>query len=567
MSTLPLFLLFSLLGISNARFAAKRSASPPHTLVIPVGLDENQVYSVMVNMSSNPSPQSFSLALTTSTAFAIFFRLFRLNVTCFGCRISTVAGASCDSCGGVPSYNPSASSSAQQLPQSQDVVTLNGNASGSLVRENCGLLQSNGSAWSYPNQTVAVANQSASFFSPNVSGMLGMGMAPFADSPAANWLARNPDQPTFSYGMALNPPSNFTTDGGVLHWLQPDQSFYEGEVQQKTMLTANASNSNLSSWFVEMDEWSATGSSSSPFNITQSGVQLLTFLDPLYASIVFPQGAARSIYEDIPGASKHATSAFAHSWKLPCDAAFTLTVTFGSFSTSLDQSSLVVKQADGLCVGAIQEWIDPNATEYLLGSPFIAVLYLIFSYSQSGQGSMGLAARAPPSSKLTPAVIAGVVLGSVAVVALLVIAGVLVCFVCQRRSKKPRVRKHSKTDITPFPSNIYDSSHSCNSVQTAYSGRPYSPRAGLLDDASNPTSPDWGTMLLTAGGGTETNTFPGGTTFNDSHDSHANYHTDMHSSAELINLDSPPPYAIPGQRSMPPVPLVPLRKNRRPLDS
>lgn len=80
--------------------------------------------------------------------------------------------------------------------------------------------------------------------------------------------------------------------------------------------------------------------------------------------------------DDIPGASKHSTNAFAHAWKLPCNSKFRLTVTFGSFSTSLDQSSLVVKQKDGLCVGVLQEWIDANATEYLLGSPFIAVLYL-----------------------------------------------------------------------------------------------------------------------------------------------------------------------------------------------
>jgi hypothetical protein len=127
--------------------------------------------------------------------------------------------------------------------------------------------------------------------------MIGMGLAPFADSPAANWLASHPLQPHFSYGMALNPPSpsNASGDGGVLHWLQPDASFYQGDVAWKTMLAANASApSNMSSWFVEMDAWSVSGGSSS-FNITQSGTQLLTFLEPFIASIVFPQSAARAI--------------------------------------------------------------------------------------------------------------------------------------------------------------------------------------------------------------------------------------------------------------------------------
>lgn len=181
---------------------------------------------------------------------------------------------------------------------------------------------------------------------------------------------------------------------------------------------------------------------------------------------------------------------------------------------------------------------------------------------------MGLAARAPGSNKLSAAAIAGVVLGTIAVVALLTIAGVLVYFVFQRR-KKPRARKHSKTDVTPFPSDISESTR--NSVQTTYGRQPHSPRAGLLDSVSTPVSPDWQTTLLTAEGGsvdTHSNTFPGGTTFNDSHTSHAYYRTEMHSSASLINLESPPPYAVPSPRSgAPPVPLVPLRKNRRLFDA
>ncbi|KAJ7239004.1 aspartic peptidase domain-containing protein [Mycena haematopus] len=539
---LPLCNLLSLLAISNARIV-RRTVPPPQTLVIPVSRDENQIYSVGVNMSSNPSPQSFLFALTTSTA------------------ITTVAGVNCDSCGGVPSYNPSISSSVQQLPQSQNVATMDGVASGTVVRENCGLLQSNGSAWSYPNQIVTVANQSASFFSPGVSGMIGVGLAPFADSPAAGWLSRNPTQPAFSFGMALNPPSpsNSSGSGGELHWQQPDESFYEGEVALKPMLVANASNpSNMSTWFVEMDAWSATGPSG--FNISQTGTELLTFLDPFYADIVFPQGPARAIYADIPGASKHATSAFAHSWKLPCNSQFRLTVTFGSFSTSLDQSVLVVKQADGVCVGVLKEWIDQTATEYLLGSPFIAGIYLIFSYSQSGNGTMGIAARAPGSKKLAPAVIAGVVLGTLGVVALFVIAAVLVYFAWQRRPKNPHQRKPSKTDITPF-TDISDSSASRSSRQL------YGRQRHLLEHNGTffPGSPDWGTTLLSEGGSPSpnSNTFPGGTTFNESRSSNQFYRTDIASSTSLMHVDSPPPYIVPN--GPPPVPLIPLRKNRQRL--
>ncbi|KAJ7652011.1 aspartic peptidase domain-containing protein [Mycena polygramma] len=545
---LALVIVLSLLAVSDARIA-KRALSPPQTLVIPVNLDENQVYSVRVNMTSNPSPQSFSFALTTSTA------------------ISTVAGANCSSCGGVPSYNPSSSTSVQQLPQSQNVSSLNGAASGTLVRENCGLLQSNGSAWSYPNQTIAVADQAASFFPPGISGMLGM--ASGAGSPAANWLARNPAQSAFVFGMALNPPSpsNTSGEGGVLHWLQPDASAFQGDVTWKTMLAANASNpSNMSSWFVEMDAWSVSGGPSS-FNISQSGTQLLTFVDPAYASIVFPQSSARTIYADIPGASKHSTSAFAHAWKLPCDSKFRLTVTFGNMSTSLDQTSLVVKQADGVCVGVLQEWIDASSTEYLLGSPFIGALYLIFQYPQSGDSTMGIAARVPATPKLAPAAIAGVVLGTVAVVALIIIAAVLLYSAWQRRSPHPRQRKYSKTDVTPFPSETSESTHSRNSRQRFSGQQLYNQYtnqyAGLLEtSASTPGSPDWRTTLISDSSHRHSNTFAGGTTY-DSHASMGYYRTTEATSNDvLLHLgDSPPPYPV--QNGPPPVPLIPLRKTRR----
>lgn len=181
---------------------------------------------------------------------------------------------------------------------------------------------------------------------------------------------------------------------------------------------------------------------------------------------------------------------------------------------------------------------------------------------------MGVAARAPPRNALSPAAIAGVVLGTVAVVALLAIAGVLIYFIFQRRAaKRPRVRKRSKTDITPFPSDIsFSESHaSRNSQQDGRAnGGSFGSRTGLLDAGSNPASPDWRTTMPTT---PDTNTFAGGTTDHPSSSSHGHYRTEIDSSASLINLDSPPPYVVPHSNSSPPVPLVPLRKNRRLLDS
>ncbi|KAJ7151635.1 hypothetical protein C8R46DRAFT_1229168 [Mycena filopes] len=394
---LTLFLLFpvflALLALADARIA-ERDVPPPQRLDIPVNMHSSQVYSVNVNMSSNASPQAFSFALSTSTALQ------------------------------APAAIP-AEASLRITPPPLRV--------GGVVREYCGLLQSNGSAWVYPNQPVTVANQSASFFSPGVSGIIGMGLAPFDASPAANWLSRNPAQPVFSLGMALNPPSNFSTDGDIT-W--------------KPMLAPSASTpSNLSSWFVEMDAWA-------------SGTELLTFIDPLYSNITQISRGRRNT----------PPPPLRTQWKLPCNSKFRLTVTFGTFTTSLDQASLVVKQADGVCVGALQEWIDAAATEYLLGSPFIAALYL------RGPGPVGVAGRVPASNKLSAGALAGAY-----------------CFTSvflRRSAMQPRKRKFSKTDVTPFPSDFTQSTtDSRRSLRNSYNNGLAAAAAGavvarLADDAA-----------------------------------------------------------------------------------
>ncbi|KAF8189228.1 hypothetical protein K438DRAFT_2019119 [Mycena galopus ATCC 62051] len=72
-------------------------------------------------------------------------------------------------------------------------------------------------------------------------------------------------------------------------------------------------------------------------------------------------------------------------YTIPCDAVFTLSLTFGTFSTSLDQAALVIRRADGICIGALQEWVNDSLTGYLLGAPFIAsIIYLILSLISDG---------------------------------------------------------------------------------------------------------------------------------------------------------------------------------------
>nr|GAT50355.1 acid protease [Mycena chlorophos] len=531
-------LLFSSFAFRAADAAAftkwrRQSVAAPQTLTIPVRLNGGSVYSVGVNMSSN-APQAFHFALSTYTA------------------MTTVAGVSCNSCNGVPSYNPALSTSVQQAAngnnsQQQSISMLGFSASGSLVEEYCTLLQANGSAWVYSNQTVTVANSSTSGIPTGTSGVFGLGQSPFDQSPAKHWLQNNSDQPAFQVGFALNALSNTSSDGGELHWIAADADAYEGDVMWLPMSaidTATATNTNAS-WSVEMDGWDAAATGTNAFNVSQKGTPLSAYLDPFYPNIVFPQSAAQAIYANIKGATplSFPLTSYTNAWSVPCDAEFTLSVTFGTFTTSLDQASLVVVLQDGLCVGALQEWNEAGITEYLLGSPFIASIYMIISYAQNGDGTLGMAKRSPVGSdKLSGGTIAGIVLGTFAVIALLVIAAVLLYNAYRQRkyaspaamwraAQRKKYKRSKETDVTPFPIGgaQYARYPDGRLGVIAAHGSPNSPRAGLLavdanGNSSQNTSPDWQTTMFSDV--TDTNTFLGGTASRHDRDLYLSYQTD-----------------------------------------
>ncbi|KAJ7226102.1 aspartic peptidase domain-containing protein [Mycena pura] len=560
---MPPFLLslFAYIPDASARASRRAVPPPPQTVDIPVRLNWNPRYLVMVQMAA----ESYAFALSTSTA------------------ASTIAGVGCESCGGALPYNPSTSETVQLLPQWQNVTIPGGTASGVMVREDCRLPQRNGNTLNVSNQTcksiftlivrccelicnwsisVTVANQSAGFFpvGGTVSGILSIGPEPFPQSYAANWLGKNPAQSAFQIGVALSAPTdvNTSTDGGVLHWLAPDAAAYQGTVVWLPIGSAAANESVVSDWLVVMDAWDVVGAQPYAFNISQSGTPLPASLDPLYTSIIFPQSAARAIYADIHGATiiptAQSDSGFTHAWTLPCDAKFTLKITFGAFSTSLDQTALVVPRADGTCVGSLQEWANASVTEYLLGAPFIASIYLIISYAESGNGSLGFAARAAPNAKLAPVAIAGIVLGTMAVIALLLIAGAVVYRVWHlggARAGRPRPKPRANGAITAFPLNTVPDDRSQSVWYRPDRQRPRSPSHVALLGA------DWQTTANTVDIHRDVHRESNGTFESAQHGANAE-------SWSLLDpgvLDSPPPYAVPMLTSPVPTPATQKRRS------
>ncbi|KAJ3997884.1 aspartic peptidase domain-containing protein [Lentinula boryana] len=414
------FVNCGLLFFSHLVVAAfnKRDTDPSlETLIIPLALDNTPRYSVAVGMSPGPDQQSFSFVLSTGTGYSV------------------VAGVNCDNCDGVSSYNVNQSTTAKQLPDVQSVSLLGTNASGSLIEENCQLTQSNGSPWPYPNQTLIVANTSLNLFSPGISGVFGLGTngrnGDFSATVFSGWLSRNPGKKNFTYGMMLNPPWNSGANGGVLHWQSPDTAFFEDNVVWKPMSAFN-STSLQSDWFINMDSLSFMNGGA--VTVSQSG-ELITAVDPFESAIIFPQAIAGAIYGGIAGSSLlPSLTTASNKWAIPCDTKMSLTMTFGSLSVPMDETTLVL-QSGTVCVGTIEEWSDPEVEEYLLGSTFISLLYLIFSISGSSQGSVGFAHRKSPA-KLSAGQVSGIVLGSVTFSVLLVLG-----FFWYRHCRKERQKR------------------------------------------------------------------------------------------------------------------------------
>lgn len=180
-----------------------------------------------------------------------------------------------------------------------------------------------------PRFVVIIANSSSSLFSDETSGLFGLGTnanganGDFSATVFGGFLARNPDQNNFTFGMDLK-PATFTSDddtgnGGVLHWLVPDAKSYDvssvkwttasvsssqadaGTSDNSTGTTANPdaddANSQFvlpeSDWTIEIDGWAVTAGGATVSNTTSAQA----VVEPYFSNIYFPDSQANLLCE------------------------------------------------------------------------------------------------------------------------------------------------------------------------------------------------------------------------------------------------------------------------------
>ncbi|KAK7468457.1 hypothetical protein VKT23_002969 [Stygiomarasmius scandens] len=252
--------------------------------------------------------------------------------------------------------------------------------------------------------------------------------------------------------MALNPPTpESQSDGGVLHWLAPDTTAYQGDLTWKKLTsfdpTSVASTVSIGKdLLIGLDGWSFVSGKNS--SVSQAGGNMIAAMDPFNSSLIFPQDAAHSIYSHVQDAQLLTVPE--GTWSVPCDAKMQLTLTFDLLDVVLKEDTLIQKRED-ICIGTIIQWPDSSVSEYFLGSSFISAVYLIFSISGIDGSSIGIARRSVNSgNRFTGGAIAGVVLGGVAFVVAAIISIILINGKCKKRRRS----RQSLSHLRPFTAGL-----------------------------------------------------------------------------------------------------------------
>ncbi len=148
---------------------------------------------------------------------------------------------------------------------------------------------------------VGQATSGTSIFSQATSGIVGLGLTgpnlSFVDTIYGGFFHRNPNTAQLAYGMALNSPysSDAVEKGlaGVIHWLLPDTSAYQGSVIWNNMSSGAQPPSSLplagdSDWAVPIESWVLTSGKSSITNSTGGSA----VIEPYFPDIYLPGAEA-----------------------------------------------------------------------------------------------------------------------------------------------------------------------------------------------------------------------------------------------------------------------------------
>ncbi|KAH7885826.1 aspartic peptidase domain-containing protein [Phlebopus sp. FC_14] len=299
-----------------------------------------------------------------------------------------VAGTSCGkACNGIGTFNPSSSSSFNNLSSPFSIQYGQGSALGYIAQD---VVQMAG--FSVANQGFAVVDEvSQGLLSSPVSGLLGLGWQSIAASqqmPLWQTLASSGAWDSSLFAVQL---TRYTNDsnaqqlepGGVLTMGYTNSSLYTGSIEYIDIP------GEPSYWYLPLDTLTVQGSS-----ISLSGSDLAA-IDTGTTNIAGPADIVQSIYAQIPGSSP-ATGDWSGYYQFPCSTSVEVSFSFGGSTWSMSTTDFAYAPiSSSECIGAFFEVSTGSGTpSWILGDAFLKNVYSVFRYNPPSIGFAALSETA-----------------------------------------------------------------------------------------------------------------------------------------------------------------------------
>ncbi|KAG2121888.1 aspartic peptidase domain-containing protein [Suillus clintonianus] len=295
-----------------------------------------------------------------------------------------VAGSTCGTaCGSSPTFNPSSSSTFQNLSTAFDIQYGSGYAEGYDAQD---IVQMAG--FSVSSQGFAVVDVvSQSLLTSPVSGLLGLAWQSIAASsqmPFWQNLASNNAWDSALFAVQLTRYTNDTTaqqlePGGVLNLGYTNSSLYTGSIDYIDIP------GTPSYWYIPLTSLTVQGTSISITSGTTAAIDTGT------TNIAGPTSSIEAIYAQIPN-SQPATGEWAGYYSFPCSTTVNVELSFGGATWSISPADFAFAQTSSSeCIGAFfAADTGTGAPSWIIGDAFLKNVYSVFRYNPPSVGFASL---------------------------------------------------------------------------------------------------------------------------------------------------------------------------------
>ncbi|GAA5997214.1 pepsin-like aspartic protease [Rhodotorula paludigena] len=302
-------------------------------------------------------PTAFSVVLDTGSSDLIL-----AETGCNGCLSSTVE------------YDPNTSSTSSISQSSFSITYGSGAASGSLVSDTISIAN-----YTQDNQIFAACDVMQNIVDGTISGILGLGWTPLAQSratPLVQDLWESGALPEGVFGFAFEThtfttASEPTAPGGTLTIGGVDTSAYSGEINWVNVV------GTPSYWNIPLEGVSVGGRA---LSLTDDAV----VIDTGTTLIGMPESAAQTVYDQVPNSTPYTLSGEDGYWAFPCEQTINVTMTFGGVEYPIDPEQFNAGSVDSrgrYCLGAIFALETTSTISIIVGDAFLTGVYNAYRFT------------------------------------------------------------------------------------------------------------------------------------------------------------------------------------------